>query len=87
MSQLHFLRRHLEEEVKQQQKMLEDLRRSKGPLLEALQQQRQDMEELKRQHELLKRTHTCPLRERRKLRRRGQRDRQSFSSYAAKDGA
>ncbi|XP_058424851.1 thyroid receptor-interacting protein 11-like [Diceros bicornis minor] len=58
VSQLMVIKGHLEEEVKHHQKMSEEQNQRKTQLLRTLQEQKQEMDELKYQHEQMHMKHT-----------------------------
>ncbi|XP_008561824.1 PREDICTED: thyroid receptor-interacting protein 11-like, partial [Galeopterus variegatus] len=58
VSQLNIIKDHLEKEIKQQQKMIEDQRQRKIQLLQSLQEQKMEIDEFKYQHEQMNVTHT-----------------------------
>ncbi|XP_021505863.1 thyroid receptor-interacting protein 11 isoform X1 [Meriones unguiculatus] len=58
LSRLHIIKDHLEEEIKQHQKMIEDQNQNKMQLLQSLQEQKKEIDEFKYQHEQMSITHT-----------------------------
>ncbi|XP_062945947.1 thyroid receptor-interacting protein 11 isoform X2 [Cynocephalus volans] len=58
VSQLNIIKDHLEEEIKHQQKIIEDQNQSKMQLLQSLQEQKKEMDEFRYQHEQMNVTHT-----------------------------
>ncbi|XP_058423553.1 thyroid receptor-interacting protein 11 isoform X4 [Diceros bicornis minor] len=59
--QLNTIKDHLEEEIKQHQRIIEDQNQSKMQLLQSLQEQKKEMDEVKYQHEQMNVTHTQRL--------------------------